>query len=296
VALPDFQYHQPTTLDDVCRIRGKYGGKGILLAGGTDLIVKMRNRELLPEHVISLDGMNALGQITETPVTVSIGSMCTVTQITRSRTIRSFFPALAAAADELGSPSVRNMGTVGGNIATASPAADLPPALIAYGATANLKSIHSSRLVKLETLFHSPGKTCIQTDEILVDLTIKKPTQLTGAAFFKLGNRNALQIAIINGASYMSINPQNNCIADARIVLGAVAPTVIRSCSAETFLEGKLPDADLFLQAGQIAANESTPIDDLRGSAAYRKDMVAVLTARTLASAWNQIRHKKELP
>ena len=296
MALPDFQYHQPATLEDLCRIRSKYGGKGILLAGGTDLIVKMRNRELHPEHVISLDGLNELGRITETPAKVSIGSMCTVTRISQSRTIRRLFPALAEAADELGSPSVRNMGTVGGNIATASPAADLPPALIAYGASVNLKSMHNKRQVKLETLFHSPGKTCIQADEILVDIELQKPAQPTGAAFFKLGNRNALQIAIINGASYISINPQNNCIVSARIVLGAVAPTVIRSCSAETVLTGNLPHTDLFLQAGQIAADESSPINDLRGSAAYRKDMVAVLTARTLASAWNQIRHKKELP
>jgi CO/xanthine dehydrogenase FAD-binding subunit len=204
--------------------------------------------------------------------------------------IRSTFPVLASGAEHLGSPAVRNIATIGGNVVTASPAADLPPALIAYGARVRLKRDDQERFLPLEQFFRGPGATHIRKDEILADLHLEKPPEFSGAGFFKLGNRKALQISIVNGACFLALNPQSGKIEKARVVLGAVAPTLVRAFSAENILVGQKPSANLFLEAGRAAAFDCSPIDDLRGSAKYRRDMIQVMTSRTLHAALEEIR------
>ena len=287
--LPSFHYHEPASLVEACRMLASFGEKGILMAGGTDLLVKMKSREVQPENIISLTQRKEINRISFTDNHLTIGAGCTISQIAESAVICSAFPALASGAEHLGSPTVRNMGTIGGNIMTASPAADLPPALMAYGASVRLKSNNQERFLPLEQIFCSPGVTCIKENEILADIHIEKPQEMSGAGFFKLGNRKALQISIINGACYVALNPENGKIQTSRIVLGAVAPIPIRAVSAEEVLMGQKPCADLFEKAGKAAALGCKPIDDLRGSAEYRKDMVGVLTRRTLLSAFEQI-------
>jgi carbon-monoxide dehydrogenase medium subunit len=142
----------------------------------------------------------------------------------------------------------------------------------------------------LEELFCGPGDTHIRKDEILADLHLEKPRDASGAVFFKLGNRRALQISIVNGTCYLAINPSNGRIEKARVVLGAVAPTLIRAFSAEKVLVGEKPDKNLFSEAGWAAALDCSPIDDLRGSAEYRRDMIQVLTSRSLQAALDEIR------
>jgi carbon-monoxide dehydrogenase medium subunit len=261
-----------------------------LLAGGTDLLVKMKSRELQPQNIISLAEIEEINQIIINGSTVSIGAGCTISQIAKSEVIRSNYPALSAGAESLGSPAVRNLGTVGGNIVTASPAADLPPALTAYGAKARLKRKDQERFLPLEQLFCGPGATHIAKDEILADLHLEKPSECCGAGFFKLGHRRALQCSVINGACYIAINPQSGQIETARVVLGAVAPTIVRAQSTENILLGKIPSMELFLEASREAVRDCSPIDDLRGSAEYRRDMVQVLTNRILGAAFEEIR------
>lgn len=292
MSLPHFQYHEPASLVEVCQMLQVFGKKGALLAGGTDLLVKMKNRERLPENIISLAELKEINQIIIIDNHHSIGAGCTISQIAESLSIRSMFPALASGAEHLGSPTVRNMGTIGGNIVTASPAADLPPALMAYGAKVRLKSKDQERFLPLEQIFCSPGITNIREDEVLADIHIEKPPEKSGAGFFKLGNRKALQISIINGACYFAIDSRSGNIETARIVLGAVAPIPVRAFSAENILLGQKPSANLFKEAGKVAALDCNPIDDLRASAEYRKDMVSVLTNRTLESVLDQIRNK----
>ena len=290
MALPRFQYHEPTSLAEACQMLQVFGETAALLAGGTDLLVKMKNRELRPQKIVSLAELEEIKEINFTGSNKSIGACCTVSQIAESVEIQSTFPALASGAERLGSPAVRNIATIGGNVVTASPAADLPPALIAYGANVRLIRENQERFLPLEQLFRGPGTTYIRKDEILADLHLEKPPEFSGAGFFKLGNRKVLQISIVNGACYLALNPRSGEIEKARVVLGAVAPTLVRAFSAENILMGEKPCRNLFLEAGRAAAHDCRPIDDLRASAKYRRDMIRVLTSRTLHAALEEIR------
>ena len=291
MSLPCFNYHEPGSLDDACRMWQDLDGNGALLAGGTDLLVKMRNRDLAPETIISLNGIPEIHEISQTQNRLTIGACCTIAGIAESKPVRNWFSALASAAEQLGSPSVRNMGTVGGNIITASPAADLPPALMAYGARVRLKGIDKERIIPLKTLFSGPGKTVLKPGEILADIHLDIPPERSGAGFFKLGTRNALQISIINGACFLALNPETGVTETARIVVGAAAPTVLRMPRAEAVLLGQRPGKPLFQLSAQAAASECRPIDDLRGSAAYRRDMAETLTLQTLETLLEQIQN-----
>jgi carbon-monoxide dehydrogenase medium subunit len=290
MALPRFEYHEPSSLAEACQMLHAFGETAAVLAGGTDLLVKMKNRELQPQNIVCLAELEEIKQINVAGKNTSIGACCTISQIAESGDIRSTFPALASGAERLGSPAVRNLGTIGGNIATASPAADLPPALTAYGAKARLKREDQERFLPLDQLFRGPGETHIGKDEILAELHLEKPPEFSGAGFFKLGHRNALQCSIINGACYLALNPGSGEIETARVVLGAVAPTLVRASSAENILKGEKPGATLFLEAGRAAVRDCSPIDDLRGSAQYRRDMIGVLTRRTLEAALEELR------
>lgn len=269
-----------------------FGEASAILAGGTDLLVKMKSRELQPQKIISITNVNEINRIRFDKHTTTIGACCTIAQLSESDLIQDRYPALVYSANQLGSPAVRNLGTIGGNVATASPAADLPPALIAYGAEARLVKNDQERFIALETLFRGPGSTWIGKDEILTDLCIENPNEYSGAAFFKLGHRKALQCAIINGACYIALDPKSGTIENARIALGAVAPTVVRATSAEKLLRGEKADDELFIEASRAATLECNPIDDVRGSGAYRRDMVQVLTNRTLHKALENARLK----
>jgi carbon-monoxide dehydrogenase medium subunit len=268
-----------------------FGETSALLAGGTDLLVKMKNRELLPQNIISLAELEEMKQINVAGSKTSIGACCTISQIAESLAVRSSYPALSSGAESLGSPAVRNLGTIGGNIVTASPAADLPPALTAYGAKARLLRKDQERFLPVEQLFRGPGVTQIGKDEILADLHIENSQECSGARFFKLGHRRALQCSIVNGACYLAINPQSGEIETARVAVGAVAPTIVRAFSAEKVLKGERPSANLFLEASRAAVRDCSPIDDLRGSAKYRRDMIQILTNRILHAVLKEI-HK----
>lgn len=296
MALPHFQYHEPTSLAEACRMLKAFGDTAALLAGGSDLLVRMKKRECQPKKIVSLVELEELNQIKLTGRNKTIGACCTISRIAESKKIRSTFPALAAGAGHLGSPLVRNIATIGGNVATASPAADMPPALVAYGARVRLIREDRERFLPLERLFRGPGATHLEKEEILADFHLEEPPAFSGAGCFKLGNRRALQISIVNGACFLALNPRSGEIQKARVVLGAVAPTLVRACSAEDILTGEQPGASLFLEAGEAAARDCSPIDDLRASAAYRKDMIRVLTARTLEAALEEVRKTSERP
>jgi len=289
MGLPRFEYHEPDSVAEACRTLSALNGEAVLLSGGTDMLVKMKSREIRPRHIVSLLEIQGMDQIDFSGKNISIGACCTASRISGSSKIRTIFPALAAAAGQIGSPAVRNLGTIGGNAVTASPAADLPPALIAYGANVRLRREGRERALPLEQFFKGPGTTHIKHDEILVDFSLEHPPVGSAAEFFKIGHRRALQCSTVNGACYIFINPNSDEIEDARIVLGAVGPTVVRAFSAEKVLIGQKPASALFHRAGEAAASECSPIDDLRGSAGYRRDMIRVLTSRALLEASKKI-------
>ena len=287
--LPTFHYHEPSDLNEACQIMGGLGADARPLAGGTDLIVKMRKGVISPDHVVSLGKIEELHAIEHSGGRIRIGACVKVSDLVRSGRICSLFNALGLGAKTLGSPLIRNLATIGGNLVSGRPAADLPPPLMVYGANVLLKSRSGEREVPLDRFFQGPGLTAIGNDEILTEVLLKEPPPHSGSGYFKLGLREALEISIVNVASFISLDSRNGHIRSARVVLGAVAPTPMRALSAERLLMGESPNEGLFIRAGEAASEESKPIDDFRGSAGYRRDMVKVLTQRSLNIAFNEI-------
>jgi carbon-monoxide dehydrogenase medium subunit len=258
------------------------------IAGGTDLVVAMRRGMVSPEHVVSLGRIKELSDMGPSDRTLTIGACCTVASLAESRDVLSRFHALSEGALSLGSPLVRNLATAGGNLVTARPAADLPPPLLAYGGSVTLQSSQGQRVVPLDQFFAGPGKTLMTPTEILTHISLETPAAFSGASYIKLGTRRALEISMVSVASFLTLARPGGRIQSARIVLGAVAPVPMRALDAERTLIGEIPSHSLFLKAGETAAAESKPIDDQRASAEYRRDMVSVLTQKTLGLAFKR--------
>jgi carbon-monoxide dehydrogenase medium subunit len=286
--LPKFQYHEPSSLEEACQIMAELKEKARPLAGGTDLIANMKKGIISPENVVSL---GRIGDLTEKSLSngqLRVGACMTAAEVAQLKEVQDNFNALRMGAESLGSPLIRNLATIGGNLVTARPAADLPPPLMAYGAQVVLKRSSGERTVALDELFQGPGETVIGPDEVLTEIVIKEPPLHSGASYVKLGVRKALEISLVNVAAFISLDGPNGPITTARVVLGAVAPVPMRAPSAEQVLVGEKPGESLFAKAAEAAAMDSRPIDDFRGSAEYRRDMVEVLTRRTLNMAHTQ--------
>jgi CO/xanthine dehydrogenase FAD-binding subunit len=286
--LPKFDYHQPSSVGEACEIMAAFGVKAKLLAGGTDLLVNMKKKIVAPEHLICLSRLDALRTVGASKDEIVIGARCTVAELIDDALVADKLSALRAGAKALGSPLVRNRATIGGNIGSARPAADLPPSLIAYGASVVLQRSSGTRQVPLGDIFKGPGFTAIGPDEILTEVRVPVPRDGEGAGYINLGVRKAQDCNIVNVASFIALNKKDGSIAAARIVMGSVGPTPLRAASAEKVLIGEKPDEALFLRAGEAARQDCSPIDDFRGAAGYRKAMVGVLAKRTLDMAHRQ--------
>lgn len=286
--LPRFEFHQPTSLDEVCEIMAAHGPKAKLLAGGTDLMVNMKKRTLSPEHIVCLSKIASMHDIREQEDQIIIGGRYTVAELTVDPLVEKKLGALRSGARALGSPLVRNRATIGGNLGSARPAADLPPSLIAYGATVMLQGSKGKREILLGDFFKGPGFTEMSPEEILTQISIPVPKAGEGAGYINLGVRKAQDCNLVNVASFVALDEKDGSISKARIVMGSVGPTPLRAKSAEAVLKGQKPDENLFRKAGEVARQDCTPIDDFRGQASYRKAMVGVLTKRTLDIAHQQ--------
>jgi len=260
------------------------------IAGGTDLLVNMKRCQISPADLVSLGKIEGLKDLSWSGDLLRIGACRTVARVCDSGEIAPRFSALAAGAGVLGSPLIRNLATIGGNLVSARPAADLPPPLIAFGAAVLLKTSSGERRVPLDRFFLGPGMTVMKPDEIMTEVQLERPAACSGSCYVKLGTRRALEISIVNVASFVALNEKDGTICAARIVMGAVAPTPRRAVSAENLLLGEKPADSLFRSAGKTAAAESLPIDDFRASASYRRDMVSILTERTLRQAVERAR------
>jgi CO/xanthine dehydrogenase FAD-binding subunit len=290
--LPKFDYHAPATIDEACSLLSHYGTKAKVLAGGTDLLVNMKKKLLSPDQIISLNKIEGLGEATtQNGAGLSIGPLSTAAYLAGSELTQDRVSVLAQGAGRLGSPLVRNRATIGGNLITARPASDLAPPLLVLGASLILKGPQRERILSLEQFFLGPGQTAIQADEILAGIIIPKTQGPNAGAYLKLGTRKALEIALVNAASFLEL-ALDGSIKTARVSLGAVAPIPFLASSAAQVLEGVKPknqDDPVFKKAARAAAQDSKPITDHRGSADYRRDMVEILTLRTLKAAYNQL-------
>ena len=289
--LPKFDYHDPSGLDEACSIMAYHGAEAKALAGGTDLLVNMKKRLMAPSHLVHVGRVASLRQMGADTAGLIIGATVTVSELAASAEIDRYLPALGQGARGLGSPLVRNRATIGGNICSARPAADLPPSLLAYAASVVLKREGGERRIPLADFFKGPGMTAMAPGELLAAVYVPQPPPNAGAAYLNLGVRSSQDCNIVNVAAYLEIGADDT-IALARIVMGSVGPVPLRAPSAEKALRGEVPSEALFRKAGAAASGDATPILDFRGSAGYRRDMVAVLTRRTLTMALEQIRSR----
>jgi len=281
--LPKFDHLEAKTIEEVCSLLTKYKDKARVIAGGTDLLVSIKRREIRPQYIINIKAIHNLDRINYSQKDgLVIGALTTLAEIESSPIIRERFPILSSAAHQTGSPHIRNIGTIGGNLCNAAPSADMAPSLIGLGAKAKIKGLEGERVVTVEEFFIGPGLSVLQAGEILTEIQVPNPPSHTRGVYLKLPARTAIDIAVVGVAVVVTPDTKGVNIADAKIVLGAVAPTPIRARQAEDIIKGKAIDDELIEKAAQAAADESKPISDVRGSASYRKEMVKVLTNRAL--------------
>ncbi len=283
--LPKFDYYEPKDIGEACKLLSQMKGSARIIAGGTDLLVNMKKGLLAPGSLVGIGKIPGISEIEPVNGGISIGAHLIIQKLVEFDFIRKKLSILSRAASVLGSPLVRNRATIGGNIVNARPAADLPPPLIAMGARVRLRSRRQEREVSLDRFFMGPGETVIKPGEVLTHIVIDTPPPFTGGEYIKLMHRRSLEIAIVAVASRVTLDGPDGVIRDARIILSSVAPKAIHAVRAEKALIGERPSEGLFEHAGQIAATECAPIDDIRGGAGYRCSMVGVLTKRTLSGA-----------
>ena len=283
--LPDFDYYVPATVKEACSTLAHLNGLGSVLAGGTDLLPNMKNDLTAPTALVSLKEIRGLQEITYVSGKgVVIGAGVTQNGLVRSPVLRQKYLSVSETAHAMANYQIRNRGTIGGNLVSAVPSADLPPILIALQASVVLEGSRETRSIALEKFFTGPRRSVIASDEILTEIVIPDQTT-TGSAYLKFGLRHSGALAVVGVA--VSLFAKDMHIEEARIVLGAVAPTPIRALEAERLLTGRSVTEAVLEEAGRVAANECKPISDIRGSEEYRREMVSVFTRRAIRKALN---------
>lgn len=285
--LPDFKYHKPSTLDEACFML-KENNNSAAIAGGTDVLVEMKNGLRHNDELISLSGIDELKIIYEDDENIIIGAAVTHNEIITSSIVKNIFPVLAETAKNIGTDQVRNTGTIGGNLCTGASCCDMAPVLAASDASLEIISSNGSRRVSIKDFFLNHKKTLLEKGEILTKIIIPKMKPGTGISFIKFGLRNAASISVAS-ASVM-IKTDGNTITGSAVVMGAVAPTPVISVSASKILsEEKIEELEnnlsLLDSFGEAVKRDSLPIDDIRGSAHFRQSLVKTLSQRALIEA-----------
>lgn len=284
--LPDFEYFTPDSVEEACQLLSKYGSKAMAIAGGTDIVVKMKKEGPAPEILVSIGHLPELKKIEYVPGKgVVIGAGVTHNEVQNSKILQQKYLSVCEAAHQMANNQVRNLGTIGGNISNAVPSADMPPILIALDTTVKIVGSKGERTLPLENVFKGPNQTALEHDELITEIVIPDGS-FTGSTYMKFGLRASGALAVVGVAA--SVQMEGGVIKDARIVLGAVSPVPLRAKEAENLLKGKQASKELFEEAGVIASGECRPISDIRASAEYRRDMVRVFTRRALLKAVNE--------
>lgn len=285
LVLPEFDILATDTVEETCALLHSYGSDARVLAGGTDLLVKMKHRRLLPRQLINIKRIPALDQIHHDDAAgLRIGTLATVQSIKDSTLVANRFPLLHRAAGTLGTLQIRHLATLGGNLANASPSAEFAPVLLTLGATVICTGRGGERAIPIGEFFLGPGKCALHQDEVLTEVQV--PNLPAGAA--GLYRKHALRrIDVAVAAAAVVVHLDGDVCRHVKIALGAVAPTPFRARKAEAALNGQKLDGgagerQLCREAGRLAAAESSPIDDFRGYAGYRREVVAELVGQAL--------------
>jgi len=288
-----FELYTARDAQHAAALLAEHGASARVLAGGTDLLVDLKSASHVPGVVIDISRAVDLKGIELSDHGLRIGALATHTEIMDSPVIREMLPALADAAHTIGAVQTRNLGTLGGNLVTGVPSMDSGPTLIALEALITVAGPEGRRQMPLAGFFVGPRKTILKPTELLVDILIPRKNVGKPTDFLKSGLRKGQALALVNVAASLWVDAEKRVFVAPRIALGAVAPTVIRAPKAEAFLEGRSIDEKVMAEAGRIAAGEARPISDFRASAEYRRDLIAVLTRRTIQNAVARAAAKK---
>jgi len=281
-----FEYFEPSSVEEAASILAEYKEHGSVLAGGTDLLVRMKQKRIEPKCLVNAKRIANLKTIEQNNGVLSIGATATMLEIETNESVKENFPGLHEAIASIGSVQIRNMGTLGGNLCRASPAGDSPPPLLVLDAKVKLVDSVGSRVLPVEEFIKGPGKTAIKPGEILVEVQVPIPPRGTGMSFLKI-KRAGMDLAKVNACALLAL--ENNVVRSCCIALGSVAPTAIRVKKAEASLIGKKATDEKLLEVAQIASEEVRPYAEShrhrRSTAQYRIDVSGVLVRRTLELA-----------
>ncbi|RPJ09781.1 MAG: xanthine dehydrogenase family protein subunit M [Deltaproteobacteria bacterium] len=281
--IPSFDYRVPTTLDEACGLLWDHRETARIIAGGTDLVIRLRDGDVKPECLIDITRIEELRRIEESGGMMVVGAGVTHSEIASSLLMRRYGQVLSEAASWVGSPQIRNLGTLGGNIVNASPAADTVPPLMALNATATVISRGGEREVPLGQLFRRPYETTLKPFEILAQVRFPKLSDRDRSGFIRLARRQAMAIARVSVAVILQVG--RGRIADIRISVGSVTPTPQRLSEAEAVLEGKTPDEERLRRAADRVSQTMIRCSRIRPSAAYKKPVVEALFIRAMKQA-----------
>ncbi len=280
--MKQFTYLTPKTLDEAISLHVSHGERAKYIAGGTDVLVKVKEGKLAPDYLISLK--HIIGQdrpfLNQETGELYIGAFCTHGSIEESPLIQHHYPIIHDAVKNIGSVQIRNVATIGGNLVNAVPSADGAIPLIALDAKANIYGTKGQRSMELKRFFQGPGQCDLEAGEILTEIVIPAPLPRTGSAYIKHGRREAMELPMLGVGVLLSLEKDMLTCAKARICLGVAAPTPFRALQAEKHLEGRTLHESNLSEAGRIAGQESKVRDSIRGVAWYRREMVGVLVKR----------------
>ncbi|MFQ6014583.1 MAG: FAD binding domain-containing protein [Anaerolineae bacterium] len=280
-----FEYFEPCTIEEAVALLAEHGDRAKVLAGGTDLLVAMKRREITPDFIVNIKAIPHMGFIKDEDGWLSIGALTAIRAVETSPLVREKAPVLAQAASQLASLQIRNLATLGGNLCRASPCAETAPALLGLGAEVRLNGTEGERVLPLEEFFTGPGQTALHRDEVMTEIRVPVSPSRTGGVYLKHGIRRMMDIAIVNVAVVVTLDGRSDVVGEIKIALGSVAPTPIRVRRAEELLRGQPVGEGLLDRAAQMASEEASPISDVRGSAQYRREMIKVMTRQAINQA-----------
>lgn len=283
--LPPFILHIPGTIEEAFELLASLEGARPI-AGGTDLLVLLRNGAIRAGHLVDLSRVKELRYIQEEDSVIRIGAATTLTKLLGSELIAEKAPVLQEATSSMGSVQIRNMATLGGNLCNASPAADAATPLLILNAEVSIMSTEGCRSIPLGDLFAGPKMNSLGPGELLTEIRFPAPPLLSGASFHKLGRRRGFTLSVVNAAAYIEM--EGGVCRVARVALGSVADTPLRMPAVEKMLEGEALSRQLVEAVASTCRGLVEPINDVRASAQYRRDMSCVLTRRALMDAWER--------
>lgn len=283
----NFEYFAPKTPAEAFELLGRLGSKAKILAGGTDLVILMKDKVVSPEYVIDINGIKEFNGIKYEPGKgMEIGATTKIAEVQYSEIVKEKYPALAYAAGELGSSQVRHMGTIGGNTCNASPSGETPTPLVAYGAKVVVSSAAGDRELPLEDFILGVRSLDLKEGEVLSKFVLPEPAPKSAARYAYMGARDANEIDCVNMTVNLELEADKQTVKSAKLVMGSVFIKPLISTAVPALLNGQKFSDELAQKAAEAAQDEAKPITDIRASAEYRREIVGVLARRLLKEAF----------